>query len=76
MSAMQPLRDEAHVLINAAPDKVFDYLDDHRNLAAHMSGSSWMMAGARMTLALDEGRGRHVGSRIRLSGRFIEQTHR
>ena len=33
-----------------------------------MSGSSWMMGGGSMSIEVDEGRGRRVGSRIRLAG--------
>ena len=53
----------AHVLI--------PYLDDHAQLAAHMSKSSWMMLGSRMTIELDVSQGRDVGAHICLAGRAL-----
>lgn len=57
--------------VAGAPDEVFSYLDDHRRLADHMSQSSWMMLGSRMSLALDERNGRAVGSKISLTGSVL-----
>lgn len=57
--------------VPASPDAVFEYLDDHTRLSAHMSKRSWMMAGSRMVLEMDNSNGRSVGSRIRLSGRVL-----
>ena len=71
VSEMQTFHDEANVLISAAPDELFSYLDDHRNLSAHMSSSSWMMAGSRMEIETDDGHGRVPGSRISLRGRVM-----
>ena len=68
---MQTLHDEASVRIDATPDELFRYLDDHRNLSAHMSSSSWMMAGSRMDIETDDGHGRVPGSRISLRGRVM-----
>jgi hypothetical protein len=68
---MLTLHDEASVRINAPPEELFNYLDDHRNLSAHMSSSSWMMAGSRMTIETDDEHGRAVGSRISLRGRVM-----
>jgi len=50
---------------------VFDALDDHRRLAAHMESNTLIMAGARMAIELDEGGGRAVGSRIGMTGRVL-----
>ena len=61
-----PLREEAGALVNASPLVLFELLDDHRRLSAHMEKSSWMMLGSRMELRLDAGGGRAVGSRIHL----------
>ena len=66
-----PLREEAGALVNASPLVLFELLDDHRRLSAHMEKSSWMMLGSRMELRLDAGGGRAVGSRIRLAGRVL-----
>jgi hypothetical protein len=57
--------------VHAPPDELFAHLDDHARLSGHMEKSSWMMAGARMRLELDEGAGRRVGSRLTLSGRVL-----
>ena len=59
------------VSIKAPAAAVFEYLDDHRRLSSHMGKSSWMMAGARMEIELDEKAGRQVGARIILKGRVI-----
>ncbi len=45
--------------------------DDHAQLAAHMSKSSWMMLGSRMAVELDASQGRAMGSHIRLKGRVL-----
>lgn len=55
--------------VRGTPDAVFSYVDDHERLSSHMTRSSWMMGGGRMDVQLDAGRGRRVGSRIRMSGR-------
>ncbi|MEX0803301.1 MAG: SRPBCC family protein [Candidatus Binatia bacterium] len=62
---------EATALVAAQPQNVFAYADDPARLSSHMSESSWMMGGGRMQTELDAGRGKTVGSRIRLSGRVF-----
>lgn len=57
--------------IAATPQEVFNYLDDPRRIGAHMSEGSLMMLGGTMQYRLDEGRGKEVGSVIRLSGRMM-----
>jgi len=70
---------EVNGVVEAQPEEVFAYLDDHARLSSHMSQSSWKMGGGRMELRLDEEKGRSVGSRIRLAGRafgvalFVEE---
>lgn len=59
---------EESVGVNAKPDEVFAYADDHRNFSSHMNKSSWMMGGGSMKTEVDEGRGQEVGSHIRMSG--------
>ena len=65
---------ESHVLINAPAEDVFAYIDDHAHFSSHMSESSLMMGGGRMDISLDNGRGREVGSHIRLSGKVFGFT--
>lgn len=60
---------ESSGFVPATPNAVFSYVDDHERLSSHMTRSSWMMGGGRMDVQLDQGRGRQVGSRIRMSGR-------
>lgn len=61
--------EEASSVVPAGMDEVFAYLDDHRSLAGHMgSGSSPMMGGGEMSLELDAGGGREIGSHIRMAG--------
>ena len=62
---------KTQVEVDAPPIGVFDFLDDHRRLSAHMTKPSWMMAGASMTIAMDEKQGRALGSRITLSGTVL-----
>ena len=63
------MRYETEIVVHAGPKEVFDFVDDHKRLAFHMSQSSWMMGGGSMNLSLDEGRGQRVGSHIRMSGK-------
>jgi hypothetical protein len=60
---------ESSVYIPASPEKVFGFVDDPSCLASHMSQSSWMMGGGKMSLELDEGHGQKIGSRIAMSGK-------
>jgi uncharacterized membrane protein len=62
---------EEHATVNAPADLLFDYLDDFEQLGAHMTRSSWMVAGAKMRYEFDDGKGRRVGSRVRLLGSFL-----
>jgi polyketide cyclase/dehydrase/lipid transport protein len=64
-------RSEASAMVRAPVERVFAHVDDHERLSSHMSESSWMMAGGRMKIELDNGRGREIGSRIRLAGRVF-----
>ena len=70
-SSALPFHFECNVLVNASAEAVFSRLDDPRLLSAHMSGSSWMMAGSRMALELDASQGRAVGASIRMGGRVL-----
>ena len=66
-----PVHYEAQTTVNAPPDLVFEYLDDFEQLGAHMTRSSWMMAGSKMNYEFDDGRGRRLGSHVRLVGSFL-----
>jgi hypothetical protein len=54
--------------VDATPEAVFNFVDDHERFSSHMNSSSWMMGGGGMTVELDSGRGKRVGSHIRMSG--------
>ncbi len=62
---------EESVPIQAAPKTLFAFVDNHSHLSSHMGRSSWMMGGGRMKTETDEGRGRTVGSHIRMSGNVL-----
>jgi hypothetical protein len=68
--ALSPLRRHygRSVSVAASPEDVFDFIDDHARFAAHMAKSSWMMAGHGMVVDLDAGKGKAVGSHIRMHG--------
>jgi len=66
-----PRHYEYSAFLPAPPRAVFDYLDDHAQLSSHMSESSWMMGKGRMSIEVDRGGGRRLGSEIRLSGRVL-----
>lgn len=62
---------EARAAVNAAPEAVFDFLDDQEALGAHMTKRSAMMAGGRMSYEFDDARGRAVGAVIRMRGEVL-----
>ena len=66
-----PLHEERTARAEAPVDRVFAYLDDPKALSAHMGKSSMMMLGSRMTMDVDAGGGRAIGSRIRMRGRML-----
>ncbi len=59
------------VSLPVSPKKVFSYADNHANFSSHMSKSSWMMGGGRMNLQMDAGKGRKIGSHIKLDGKVV-----
>lgn len=59
---------EESALVPATPAELFAYIDDHKNLSAHMSKSSWMMGGGKMETSVDAGHRQKVGSHIRMGG--------
>ena len=62
---------ESRVRIEAPAEALFDYLDDHRRLAGHMSQPTTMMLGGRMSYEFDRSEGREIGGRIRMAGAFL-----
>jgi hypothetical protein len=68
---MTPRHFESSAFIDASPEHMFAFVDDHSRFSSHMNESSWMMGGGRMSVELDEAKGQAVGSHIRLSGRVF-----
>ena len=67
-----PLRhEERTVFVDAFPENVFAFADDHEALAEHMGASSWVMLGGRMNTTLDDRHGQEVGSHVRMSGQVL-----
>lgn len=62
---------ECSAVVHAPPLMLFEHVDDPARLSSHMSQSSWAMGGGRMQVEPDEGRGRTLGSRIRMTGRIF-----
>ena len=62
---------EEQRIIPAAQQGVFEFADDPIKLASHMGESSSMMAGGKMSIEVDTGQGREVGSVIRMTGRVL-----
>lgn len=62
---------EESTLLPASAREVFDYADDFNNFSSHMNKSSWMMGGGSMKTEVDEGKGRKVGSHIKMSGKVF-----
>lgn len=62
---------EKSASIQASPQEVFGYIDDHSSFSAHMSKSSWMLGGRSMDTRTDEKRGQEVGSHIRMNGKVL-----
>jgi hypothetical protein len=66
-----PFHHETKSTLHTSAQRAFDFLDDFSKLSAHMERPSAMMLGSRMEIATDEGGGRAVGSRVRLSGQVL-----
>lgn len=62
---------EKQTTVDAPAELVFEYLDDFERLGAHMTRSSWMMAGSKMSYEFDNGKGRRLDSHVRLIGSFL-----
>ena len=70
-SRTMPYHFESTRTLSAPAAVAFAYLDDHTRLAAHMSQSSWMMAGSRMSIETDDADGHATGSVIQIKGRIL-----
>ena len=57
--------------IEAVGAALFGYLDDHRNLSAHMEQRSWAMMGSRMEVHMDARGTRAVGSTFGFTSSFF-----
>lgn len=57
--------------VNGSVPIVFDFIDDHIKFSSHMSKSSWMMGGGKMTTEVDEGKGQKIGSHIKMGGNVL-----
>ena len=66
-----PFHHESSGLARAPVEQVFAVLDDPKALAAHMGESSVMMLASRMSINVDAGGGRVIGSKVRMQGRMM-----
>ncbi len=62
---------EESIVVPLTPEKVFEIIDDHKTLAAHMNKTSLMMAGGAMKTTMDGGHGKQVGSHIKMEGQVL-----
>ena len=70
-AVLLPYHEQVDVMVAAPRQQVFDFIDDPKHLAGHMSKPSWRMAGSTMDLTTDAHGGRRTGSRMRLAGRML-----
>lgn len=71
MDAPYAYRHDSSGTVAARPEVLFEHLDDHTRLSAHMSKRSWKMGWGKMAVESDAAKGREVGSHIRLAGRVF-----
>jgi hypothetical protein len=64
-------RYEATAVVAAPVEDVFAFLDNHENLASHMSKPSGRMFGSAMTIWMDPDRTQRVGSRFGFTGSVL-----
>jgi hypothetical protein len=63
-----PNHHEDIVSVQASPEAVFAFVDDHSKLSSHMGKRAWMMGGGAMVLTTDAMHGQAVGSKLELAG--------
>jgi hypothetical protein len=66
-----PFHYETSVPLDASPEAAFAYLDDFRQLSAHMEKPSAMMMGSKMSISTDALEGRAPGSRVHMGGKIL-----
>ena len=71
MSTAYPLHHEASGHVAAAPETLFEHLDDPMRLSSHMREKSMAMMGTSMRMETDALGGREPGSVIRMRGRVL-----
>lgn len=71
LSHRLPFHYESSAIVPIAAEQLFKLVDDHASLSIHMGESSWRMGWSRMEIALDENRGKSIGSHIRLDGKVF-----
>jgi hypothetical protein len=71
MADQRSIHEQSITDVPAAPQALFDFLDDPRRLGSHMEKGSWRTAGSSMAFELDAAQGRRVGSQIRLKGNVL-----
>lgn len=62
---------ESNAIVPVQAERLFEFVDDHMSLSAHMDRPSWKTAWSRMETTLDNGRGKNIGSHITLAGRVF-----
>jgi hypothetical protein len=62
---------ESSAIVPAPAERLFDFVNDHASLSAHMGKPSWKMGWSSMEIILDENRGRSIGSYICLTGQVL-----
>jgi len=66
-----PKHYEESRVVNATPEAVFGFADNHTNLSAHMNKSSFMMAGSKLETRMDGGNAQVIGSHITMDGKVL-----
>ena len=66
-----PFHHESSGPTNAPVEQVFAFLDDPKALAAHTGESSMTMLGSGVSIDVDAGGFRVIGSKVRMQGRML-----
>lgn len=62
---------EESAVVNADPQIIFAFADNHKNFSSHMDKSSWMMGGGSMNTHIDDKKFQVVGSHIQMNGNVL-----
>ena len=68
---MLPRHYESKVVLNTSVDVLLLTWTTSKKLSAHMQKSSGMMMGSKMTIEMDAGDGRVLGSKVRMYGKMM-----